>query len=865
MLKRWLVSGCLVALAVLMAASSVAAETLMMPKRDARKGTQVIVWGVTTLPVGSGYTFAFGDGVTAAGIVNDQSYVAVSHTYATAGNYTATMTITNGATTEVGSVAVQVFDGALLTPDASRSLDINMAIEDGLRYLWTAQSNRQGNFPNGVTTEWGGTYAHAAASLVVLAFENHGYQLPNSNAAPTGLYEKYVVRRGLNYIVDNLYTRSLNVQAAGDPCAGGVEAAPCTGLYAARVTTDWWSGALIFDHTAYMTGVAILPIAASGALSRTVSEVPGAASSGYVAGKTLGEILQRMSNSMVWGQIDSCSGRGGWGYELIDGCNNADGSTIGWGVLGLFDAGAAGAIVPAFAKSEMLHAINGGINSDGSLDYQSDADPNSFNNVGIEKGGVALQMLFFNGTQAPFAAGSTGANVVKYISDRWMSGRIGNDTNWGCQVGSQHNFGCAYSMFNSFKGLKLQGINTLAGSTRPAGPGSQPAGDWYAEYQDWLVANQTSPNDANGGYWGSMQFSCCDGGTQMTAAIAELILSPVALVLPDPIKFSSVGLSPKTASAIEGGNHTVTAKAESTTGTPVPGATVTFKVISGPNTGVNGTGVTDANGEASFTYTDAGPDGTTGTDEIQAYIGNLASNIVKMEWLPKNRPPVAVDDNFTTNEDTPLAGSVVGNDSDPDGDTLTASLVSTTSNGLLVFNADGSFLYTPNLNWFGTDTFTYKLNDGKVDSNVATVTIQVASVNDDPSCAAAAPSISSIWPPNHRLVDVDVLGVVDPVEGTVVTISITSIFQDEPTNTVGDGNTAIDGFGLGTTTAQVRAERSGSPKVPGNGRVYHISFTGKDADGGTCTGVVKVGVPHDQGQRSIPVDDGPLFKSTGGN
>ena len=107
------------------------------------------------------------------------------------------------------------------------------------------------------------------------------------------------------------------------------------------------------------------------------------------------------------------------------------------------------------------------------------------------------------------------------------------------------------------------------------------------------------------------------------------------------------------------------------------------------------------------------------------------------------------------------------------------------------------------------------------------------------------------------------LGVTDPVENSAITITVDSIWQDEPTDTVGDGNTLIDGYGVGTSTAQVRAERSGSKRVPGNGRMYHIFFTGTDAEGGTCTGSVKVAVPHDAGEEHTVGDGGPLYKSTG--
>ena len=91
-----------------------------------------------------------------------------------------------------------------------------------------------------------------------------------------------------------------------------------------------------------------------------------------------------------------------------------------------------------------------------------------------------------------------------------------------------------------------------------------------------------------------------------------------------------------------------------------------------------------------------------------------------------------------------------------------------------------------------------------------------------------------------------------------MTIKVVSIFQDEPTNGTGDGSTLIDGFGVGTATAQVRAERSGLR----DGRVYYINFSATDPSGASCTGTVTVGVPHDQGGRSVAVGQGPLFNST---
>jgi hypothetical protein len=132
--------------------------------------------------------------------------------------------------------------------------------------------------------------------------------------------------------------------------------------------------------------------------------------------------------------------------------------------------------------------------------------------------------------------------------------------------------------------------------------------------------------------------------------------------------------------------------------------------------------------------------------------------------------------------------------------------------------------------------------------------------NRPPDCSRAAPSVTSLWPPNNQLVPVHILGVADP-DGDAVAIRIDSIFQDEPVNAVGSGNTCPDGSGVGTSTAQVRAERAGTSKVPGDGRVYHIRFRATDPSGAACSGEVTVSVPRDQG-RSVPVDGGPLYDST---
>lgn len=155
----------------------------------------------------------------------------------------------------------------------------------------------------------------------------------------------------------------------------------------------------------------------------------------------------------------------------------------------------------------------------------------------------------------------------------------------------------------------------------------------------------------------------------------------------------------------------------------------------------------------------------------------------------------------------------------------------------------------------GTYTVQVTVTDKDGGSGSSSLVVEVEIPNQSPDCSAATSSVDKIWPANHQFVSVDVLGVTDP-DGDAVLITIDSIFQDEPVNSNGDGDTSPDGQGVSTATAQVRAERDGG----GNGRVYHISFTADDGNGGSCSGEVLAGVPHDK--KDTPVDDGALYDST---
>ncbi len=102
---------------------------------------------------------------------------------------------------------------------------------------------------------------------------------------------------------------------------------------------------------------------------------------------------------------------------------------------------------------------------------------------------------------------------------------------------------------------------------------------------------------------------------------------------------------------------------------------------------------------------------------------------------PSNRAPFAGDDSLTATEDTAVtfgANQLLGNDGDADGDTLTITSVTSGTGGNAVLNPDGTVTFTPDPGFNGAATFTYTVTDGSLISNSATVSIDVAAVNDAP-------------------------------------------------------------------------------------------------------------------------------------
>jgi hypothetical protein len=162
------------------------------------------------------------------------------------------------------------------------------------------------------------------------------------------------------------------------------------------------------------------------------------------------------------------------------------------------------------------------------------------------------------------------------------------------------------------------------------------------------------------------------------------------------------------------------------------GSTLTAVLVSSP-----GSGELTLNEDGSFSYTPASGFSGQVSFTYKAMDGTLegVATTVTIDVLPgeTNTPPVAVDDTYEAQSDATLTigdNGILANDSDVDGDALEAVIVDAPTNGLVTLNADGSFSYEPLAGFTGTDSFTYQATDGADSSNLATVTINVASLEN---------------------------------------------------------------------------------------------------------------------------------------
>ncbi len=189
-----------------------------------------------------------------------------------------------------------------------------------------------------------------------------------------------------------------------------------------------------------------------------------------------------------------------------------------------------------------------------------------------------------------------------------------------------------------------------------------------------------------------------------------------------------------------------------------------------------------------------------------------------------NPPPIARDDSFAFDEDNAIAGSLVANngsgaDFDPDGDAITVQTtpVSGPANGIVVINGDGTFIYTPNLNYFGADTFTYRITDANGASSTATVSLTINPVNDAPVPPATIPARAGN--DGQTISGVDLSTGWSDIEGQTLAFSAVGL---PPGLSI-----AANGIVSGTITSDASTGDGSNDGV----RVYTVALTATDASG----------------------------------
>ena len=240
-------------------------------------------------------------------------------------------------------------------------------------------------------------------------------------------------------------------------------------------------------------------------------------------------------------------------------------------------------------------------------------------------------------------------------------------------------------------------------------------------------------------------------------------------------------------------------------------------------TPANGSAIITGDGKISYTP----EDDFTGTETFEYTIsdgnGGTDTATVTVTVTDPNDAPDAVDDTATTTPGDKVVIDALGNDTDPDNDTLTITSIATPANGSAIITGDGKISYTPEDDFTGTETFEYTISDGNGGTDTATVTVTVTDPNDAP----------------------------DAVDDTATTTPGDKVVIDALGNDTDPDNDAL-------TITSIATPANGSAIITGDGKISYTpedDFTGtetfeytiSDGNGGTDTATVTVTVtdPND--------------------
>jgi hypothetical protein len=400
--------------------------------------------------------------------------------------------------------------------NASTSADKQAAIDKGLAWLATQQQ------PDGSWSYYGTAYgAYAATGAALLAFTDQKYKPLGWNGADYSA----VVTNATNYLMNHVQAINLTPNWWNFPLTQQ------TGLI-------WGGNGGVGDYTesTYVTG-----IVATG-LSRLVSNpyggaplvAPGTVISGGAAnGLTYSQAIQKVVNTMAWGQTGPGNNRdGGWRY--IPGSGDSDMSTTQWGpITFLFASNVQGVTIPNNGSNPIQTHLQNWLTADqytsgtnkGGSDYQP-----GYGIINVTHAGAFLLSNYFAG------GGGSAADALSWLNANWKEAVSGSW--WG-------NEGHPYAMFAVYKALE-----TIYGTTG-AGPISNlnaqttlidgTTWNWWEDYCQWLVLHQIDLGGGEG-YW-----SGYDNWTGVLATAWDInILNATATInvipLPGTLGLLSTGL-----------------------------------------------------------------------------------------------------------------------------------------------------------------------------------------------------------------------------------------------------------------------------------------------------------------------------------
>jgi PKD repeat protein len=640
-----------------------------------------------------------------------------------------------------------------------------------------------------------------STGAAVQAWENQGHK-PGGNYNTNPYVED--VRRGMNFILSKSYPYPIHIEDSRDP----------------DTLFNGYGIHSVYESQLYETGIVLMALASAGDSSLT-SEVGGFG----MLGRTYGAIAQDMVDFLAFAQNEPDVGvwRGGWRYA--PNFDQSDMSVTQWPVIGLEAAESNfGTTVPQYVKDELEIYLAADQDPDGGFGYTAPGG-------NVARTGAGIACLAWIGV-VPTDTRVTSA--IGFIDNNWAWDNMGN----------------LYAMYAVMKGMRgFQPDLTMIGSH-----------DWYAEYADFLIGNQYGEGSWTSDVW---------FGRDLSTAAGVLILSPEVFVSP-PVAVARA--SPREASP----NTVITFDHSQSFHRDPQRSLVVFRWDFDED-GAWDFETGDITANPTWSYDDQVVCGEEvqhlAVLEVEDDLGNtdVDDETVVIRINLNNHPPVADGDPTDSYPNYyVIPGETVVLDAsqsyDPDeaqGDFITNWEWDLNNDG--TFDASGETyeflapedwqpgsLHTVTLRV--TDDGTWAVECGGV-ANLVDETTVILAVGAGLECSNAEPSMSRLWPPDHEMVDVNILGLNDS-QGNSAEITITAITQDEPVNGLGDGDHAPDGAGVGTSTARVRAERSGLH----NGRVYTIRFIAKDDAGATCEGSVSVYVPHDKKDEAI--DDGQLYDST---